>query len=293
MLDAVARTGSVTKAAALLHMSGPAVSQQLRRIEAESGIKVVVPDGRGVRLTSNGRIIAGRAAQVATLMVELENDLHQDDELVGRICIGALASIVRTILNEALPTFQRSHPRVELRVEDGETVRHLDQLSGGLLDLAFAESWSPAPLRLPAGVRAYPLRREPVWVALPAHHPLGTKRQLDVADLALERWVTCARGSDGHEALTQIARRDGLELDIRHFVADHYTQLSLVRAGLAIACVPSPEQRPEASGVVYRRLSPEMHRDILLLTGDRALPRAVEALIGHLTLPDLRWEDDA
>src|SRR5699024_5559378 len=105
VLDAVARAGSVTRAAALLHMTGPAVSQQLRRIEAEAGIRVVIPDGRGVRLTSEGRVLADYAGRVAELMTQAEKDLHHGDELVGRICIGALASIIRIALTARLPAF--------------------------------------------------------------------------------------------------------------------------------------------------------------------------------------------
>ncbi|PFG29254.1 LysR family transcriptional regulator [Paramicrobacterium agarici] len=282
LLDAVARTGSVTRAAMLLHMTGPAVSQQLRRIEVEAGVKVVIPDGRGVRLTNKGRILADYAARVATLMTQAENDLHYGDELVGRIGIGALASIVRTTLVDELPAFQELHPRVELRIEDGETESHLDQLAGGRLDVVFAESWSPTPLRLPAGVNAQRLNQETAWIALPESHPARAKRHITLADLATEVWAACAPESDEHDALTQFARRNGIELDIRHFVSDHVTQLALVRANIAIACVPSPAEKPEAPGIVYRKLLPEMNRDILLLTNDRTQSRHVEALIAHL-----------
>lgn len=284
MLDAVARAGSVTRAAALLHMTGPAVSQQLRRIEAEAGIRVVIPDGRGVRLTSEGRVLADYATQVAELMAQAERDLHHGDELVGRICIGALASIVRTILTAQLPVFQHRHPRVELRIEDGETRWHLDSLIDGRLDLVLAESWSPSPLLLPPGVAALQLARESVWIALPGNHPLREKTTLDFPDLAGGVWATCARGSDGDLALAQLARTNGIELDIRHHVGDHSTQLALVDAGLAIACVPEAARQPDNAGIAYRRLHTEMHRDILLLTSDRTPPRTVDTLIAHLSV---------
>lgn len=282
MLDAVARTGSVTGAAALLRMTGPAVSQQLRRIEAEAGARVVVPDGRGVRLTSEGRILADCAAQVSGLMQQAENDLHRHDELVGRVCVSALASIIRGPLARELPDFQRRHPRVELRIEDGETPDDLERLAGGRLDAVFAESWSPAPPHLPPGVCAHRFAREEVWIALPEGHPLSTREGLDIDDLASETWASCARGSNGYESLTQIARRRGIELDVRHFVDDHATQLALVSTGLAVACIPVSGDPPATPGVAYRRLEPRIHRDILLLTAERTLPLAVEALCEHL-----------
>lgn len=282
VLDAVARTGSVTAAAALLRMTGPAVSQQLRRIEAEAGARVVVPDGRGVRLTSEGRILAEYAAQVSGLMQQAENDLHRDEEPVGRVCVSALASIIRGPLARELPGFQRRHPRIEIRVEDGETPDDLERLAAGHLDIVFAESWNPAPPHLPAGLRAHRFARQQAWIALPAEHPLRGRGRLGIDDLADEIWASCARDSNGYESLVQVARRRGIELDIRHFVDDHATQLALVAAGLAVACVPVSGDPPETPGVVFLRLTPAMHRDILLLTAGRTLPRAVEALCRHL-----------
>lgn len=278
VLDAVARTGSVGRAADMLHLTGPAVSQQLRRIEAEAGAKVVVPDGRGVRLTSEGRILARYAGKIAALMQQADNDLHHRDELVARLCIGALASMIRGTLAPSLAAFQRDHPRVELQIEDGETSQHLDRLTGGRLDLVVAESWSPAPLHLPPGVAARRLTRESVRVTLPEQHPLAKKVRLDLADLDGESWATCARNSDGHVALVQIARQSGIELDIRHFVADHATQLALVENGLAVACLPVPGRAPTTPGIVYRQLVPGMHRDTLLVERDGTGSRALEAL---------------
>lgn len=283
VLDAVARTGSVRGAAARLHMTGPAVSQQLRRIEAEAGARVVIPDGRGVRLTSEGRVLAGYAGQVAELMTKAESDLHRGEELVGRVCVGALASLLRAPLTDTLAAFQARHPRVELRVEDGETVRHIELLADGRLDVVLAESWSTAPLSLPANATVRTLSRETAWIALSEQHPLRDRKQLGYPDLASDRWATCAKGADGHRALVQAARTVGVEVQARYFVADYSTQIALVRAGLAVACIPSAEHPEDGSGVVFRPLATQMHRDIQVLADGRAVPRRVEAFIDSLT----------
>lgn len=282
MLDAVARTGSVTQAASMLHMTSSAVSQQLRRIEAEVGAKIVVPDGRGVRLTAKGQVLAGYARQVADLMQQADNDLHRDEAQVGHLRIGAIASIVRTLLAERLPTFQQAHPRIRVSVEDGETTDHLDRLASGHLDLVLGESWSAAPLRLPAGVHAQQVNREPLGVALPATHPLSSRSQVHIRDLVHEPWTTCAEGSDPHTALTQVARQHSVELDIRYHVSDQLTQLTLVRAGLAIACLPPSSNVTETSGVSYSAIAPTLHRDTVLLSTDRTASHALEALAAHI-----------
>ncbi len=282
VLDAVARTGSVAHAAAMLHMTGPAVSQQLRRIEAEAGTKVVVPEGRGVRLTAKGRLLAEYAHRIAELMRQAENDLHRDEARVDHLRAASIASIVRTLLATSMPAFLREHPRVRVSIEDGETVDHLEALVMGRFDLVLAESWSASPLRLPAGVRAHRLAREPLCLVLPADHPLRERAPLDIRDLSGERWAVCARESDMHIALAQSARQHGIELDMSYHVADHITQIALVRAGLAVACLPGPSDLAEESEVVYRPLDPAMHRDIVLLTNDRTPSLALKALMAHL-----------
>lgn len=269
----------------MLHMTGPAASQQLRRIEAEIGTEVVAADGRGVRLTDKGRMLADYARRVSELMQQADNDLHYDEEPVGRLHVGALASIIRGLLAHALPSFQQSHPGVEVTIEDGETTDHLDRLATGRIDLVLAETWSTAPLHLPAGVLARRVARERVCVALPENHSLSQRKHFDVGDLTAEPWATCARNSHGHAALVQAARQRGVELDIRHFVADHATQLTLVSNGLAIACLPMTDDASNGHGVIYRRLRPEMHRDVVLLTSGRVASLALESLTGHLLGP--------
>ncbi|WP_223839787.1 LysR family transcriptional regulator [Nocardiopsis deserti] len=277
VLDAVARTGSVTRAATVLHMTGPAVSQQLRRIEAEARTKIVVPDGRGLRLTAKGEVLAGYARRVADVMQQAENDLHRDEAYVGHLRVAAVASAIRSVLGSRLAAFHREHPRVRVSVEDGETAEHLDRLVAGAADLVLAESWSPSPLRLPAGVVAERITREALFIAVSSGHPLRSHGSVGIRDLAGERWTTCAQGSDAHTALEQVARRHGVEIDVSFHVADHLTQLALVREGLAVACVPNPAGDSDPH-ITCLRLDTELHRDILLLERAQTASSALQAL---------------
>lgn len=277
VLDAVARTGSVTQAATALHMTGSAVSQQLRRIEAETRTKIVVPEGRGLRFTAKGEVLAGYARQVAEAVQRAENDLHRDETYVGHLRVAAIASVIRSVLGSKLTAFQREYPRVRVSVEDGETGDHLDRLAAGAVDLVLAESWSASPLRLPTGVIAEQLTREALFIAVPGDHPLCSRGSLSIRDLAGERWATCAQGSDAHTALEQVARRHGVELDVSFHVADHLTQLALVREGLAVACVPIPAEDGDPR-IACLPLDTELHRDILLLERAQTASLALQAL---------------
>ncbi|MCU4296199.1 MULTISPECIES: LysR family transcriptional regulator [Brevibacterium] len=277
ILDAVARTGSVNQAAVLLHLTGPAVSQQLRRIEREAGTRVVVADGRGLRLTDAGRTLADYARQVTELMQRAENDL-QHDEVTGTVKIGAIASSIRDLLTPRLGQLGNAHPDIAVSIEDGETDDHLQRLADGHLDIVIAESWTNAPLTLPAGVVSTELTRQTAYVAAPSDHWAVSVTEVHIADLAAEVWSTCARDSRDHEALVQAGRTRGIELEVRHFVADPLTQLSLVAGGLALACLPYSTAPADTDEVVFRRLAPTTERTILLLTDDRVPARAVETV---------------
>lgn len=282
ILDALACTGSVTSAAASLHMTGPAVSQQLRRIESEIGARIVVPDGRGLRLTAQGEILAGYAFKVANLMKQAENDLHHEEELVDHLRLAAVASSIRTVLGERLREFWRKHPRMRVTVEDGETGDHLEHLSSNTVDIVLAESWNTSPLPMPAGVTAHTLRQEDLYIAVPRDHPSASRSSISISDLASERWVTCAHGSDAHTALTQLGRANGHELDVSFFVADHSTQRALVRDGLAVACLPGPFHRDNDVSINYVPLDTTLRRDILLLVSDRSQSLSLQTLVDHL-----------
>ncbi|GAA1559552.1 LysR family transcriptional regulator [Brevibacterium picturae] len=282
ILDAVARTGSVTRAAKMLNMTGPAVSQQLRRIEAETRTTVVTPQGRGLRLTDTGRVLAVCARRMSELVQQADNELHENHSVVGSIRIGAIASIIRGLLTYVLSSFADRNPHVTVSVEDGETAAHLEQLVSGGLDLVLAESWSAAPLSLPAGIQSTPIARENAFVALPRQHPLGERNVIDLRDLANEVWATCARDSHDHRALVQSARGLGTDLDVRHFVADPVTQKSLIAQNLAVACLPFRECPQDEASIIFRPLAMDLHRDILQLTSDRTKTRALESLTSLL-----------
>lgn len=283
ILDAVARTGSIGRAAELLEMTGPAVSQQLRKLEAEAKVKVVEPAGRGIRLTCDGEVIARYAASMAALMQEATNTVHRGRPLAGVIRMGGVASALRTIVATELSRLRSEHPGIEVHVEDGEAIDHVQRLAAGHLDLVVAESWSPNPLRLPKGLRCRRLSSEDAYVAVPSTHPRAAATAVSIGELAGEAWTTCAAGSDAHTALTQAAHADGADINVRFHVADHLTQVEFVHAGLAVACVPESARRHAHSrDVSFLPLTSRLQRELLLVTphtiGSRATAHLVRTL---------------
>lgn len=116
----VARTGSVGGAAVRLHLSQPAVSKQLRALERALGAPLVERQGRGIRLTEAGRLLADHAARAAALLDEGRALL---DEIAGghagRLALGAGATTSILQLPAWLQRFRKERPGVDLVVQTG------------------------------------------------------------------------------------------------------------------------------------------------------------------------------
>src|SRR5699024_6908478 len=120
---ALAKHGSITAAAEALHLTRPAVSQQLRKLEREARCQLVEPDGRGIRFTAAGEVVAQSASSLAETVSDTERDLAVlGGQAVGPFRIGSVASAMRALLPGVLRSLATSHPGLVPSVVDGEVV---------------------------------------------------------------------------------------------------------------------------------------------------------------------------
>ncbi|MBB4931256.1 DNA-binding transcriptional LysR family regulator [Lipingzhangella halophila] len=282
-LAAVAQHGSIARAARMLHVTPSGVSQQLAKLEREAGHPLLEPDGRTVRLTHAGRLLADHAARVLTQVAAAEADLADlHREVVGPLRIGAVGSAIRELLPEALAELAHTHPRLSPTVRDGEGVHLVPELRQDRLDLLVIESWSNRPMFLPEGLSQRSLLSEEVRVALSERHPLADWEEVTLPELADNRWTSCAPGTEPYEALVQALRSCGIEPEVPYTLAEYPSQLALVTAGLAAALVPAMAQRPAPPGVRFVRLRPELRREVRAVWRTDATSPPVRACIETL-----------
>jgi DNA-binding transcriptional LysR family regulator len=281
---AVAGHGSVHAAAEALHITGPAVSQHLRKLEREVGSRLVEPDGRGIRLTHAGRLLAASSRDMLEAANRAESDLAAIDDLVaGPLRIGAVASALRSLVPRALCELTARHPRLAPEVHDGEAVHMIPALRNGELDVVVLESWTHWPTPIPAGVHATEVVHEEGLLAVPADHPHADLKTAELADLGHQLWATCPPGTDTYEALIQLLRAHHHEkIDVRYYVADCATQLRLVAAGLGVALVPEMVAFPTPAGVSLIPCTPKVTRSILAATAKGAETPPVRAFTREL-----------
>ncbi len=147
---------SFRKAAEALHLSQPAVSQQIRALEEECGARLFERDGNQIAITAAGRALHGYALSAAALVEEAKTALGALNHVVsGQLRVGASTTIAQYILPRVLGAFHRQHPQVQLSVLSGNTEEIVEAVVAENVALGLIEG--PTMRR---GLRVEPLMRD-------------------------------------------------------------------------------------------------------------------------------------
>ncbi|MBD0707523.1 MULTISPECIES: LysR family transcriptional regulator [unclassified Streptomyces] len=282
-LDAVARHGSVSGAAEGLHVTTSAVSQQLSKLEREVGQRLLAKNGRGVRLTDAGLLLAEHAARILSQVQLAQADIEaQRGRVVGEVRTAAFPTAARGLFPAALVALRRDHPELRVRTTELEPEPGVRAVLRGDADLALVLDWSNKRAPVPGGLERTHLLDDTADVALPAGHPLADREAVDLEDFADEEWVSWPEGEFCHDWLMFTLRSQGIEPRIGHFAGENHTQLALVAAGLGV-CVTPRLGRPLPEGVTFVPVRQKMQRHVYAIwradAGRRpSLQAVVEAL---------------
>ena len=268
---AVAREGNVTRAAATLHITQPALSRQLSELEREFGCELLIRSARGVTLTDEGMLLRKRAEEIVGLADRTELEIRSPTAQVeGDVWVGGGESRAMEVIARTTVRLRQLHPRVRLRLHSGNADDVLERVDKGLLDFGVTLGREPGghheSLVLP--------HRDSWGVLMRADHPLAQRKELTLADLCGESLIVSSQSHDAHEgaASTTPAFYEGKGLDI---VATHtllYNASLLVEQGLGIcvtlgglvatgegtafAFVPLTDLEPLTARVVWKRYQP-------------------------------------
>ncbi|MFH8222249.1 LysR family transcriptional regulator [Streptomyces sp. NPDC018057] len=249
-LDALARHGSVSGAADGLHVTTSAVSQQLAKLEREVGQRLLARNGRGVRLTDAGRLLAEHAARILSQVELAQSDLEaQRGQVVGELRLVAFPTGARGLFPATLCHLRARHPALGVTTAEVEPAPAVRAVLRGDADLAVVLDWYNKPLPVPEGLVRAPLLDDPVDVALPAAHPHADRADAGLEDFADDDWISWGDDEFCHEWLLDTLRSKGVEPRVAHRAQEHATQLALVAAGLGVCVAPRLGQGPLPAGV--------------------------------------------
>ncbi|MFJ8252017.1 LysR substrate-binding domain-containing protein [Streptomyces sp. NPDC094466] len=249
-LDALARHGSVSGAADGLHVTTSAVSQQLAKLEREVGQRLLARNGRGVRLTDAGRLLADHAARILSQVELAQSDIEaQRGEVVGEVRICAFPTAARGLFPAMLTSLRADHPDLTVRTRELEPEQGLREVLRGDVDLAVVLDWSNKRLPVPGGLAKAELLDDAPDIAMPAGHPLADRDVVELEDFADDEWVSWPEGEFCHEWLMFTLRSRGIEPRIAHLAGEHHTQLALIAGGFGVCVAPRLGRGPVPEGV--------------------------------------------
>lgn len=196
VFEAVARLRSYSRAAAELHLTQPAVSMQLRQLEAEAGLPLVEQMGRRLDVTPAGREMVECARAVIARLREAEESIAAIGGRGGGELAIACVSTAKYYVPKLIAEFRRRHPglRVRLSVSNREAV--VRELTENSVDLAVMGT---PPRGLDA--IAVPFARHPLAIIAAPDHPLARRRHLALARLAEDSFLIRERGSGTRSAM--------------------------------------------------------------------------------------------
>ncbi|MFZ0043491.1 MAG: LysR family transcriptional regulator [Solirubrobacteraceae bacterium] len=278
-LVALAEELNFTRAAASEHIAQPALSQQIRRLEDELGLALVERTTRHVALTDAGEVLVVRARRV---LAELES-AHTELEALrgmytGHVTIGAMHTMGPIDLSLVLARFRELHPDVGLTVREQSSEEMAEMLRDDELDLAFLSVTERVESH---GLGLYQLVSEELVVLLPKGHPLARRRQVRMADLAGDEFISFREGARLRELLLSAAREANFEPRVTLESNESQRVRRLVSRGLGVAILPrSDAVGPGAEVAVASLVDPALRRDITLAwrEGRRHAPAAAAFL---------------
>jgi DNA-binding transcriptional LysR family regulator len=259
-LVALIEAGSVTEAAAALHMSQPALSHQIAALEREVGTPVVERLKRGVRPTAAGRAAAAQArAALEAAERAIEVGREAGAARGGRLRIACVETMTAWLLVPVLRRWRMHRPEVHLDLDEFTSSDRMEEyIRDGRADIGVG----PRPTRTSLHVEV--LGREEVVVVAAADHRFADQATVTVKELAGEPFV--------HYHST-----NGIAIWVDEFVAEHRVSLTpvlrtrsprtaaqLAGAGMGVTIVPASALAVQPGGVV-RRFDPSVLRDVIVL----------------------------
>ncbi|SAK81770.1 LysR family transcriptional regulator [Caballeronia pedi] len=251
---AVAESANFTRAAEVLGIGQPPLSQQIKALEKELDVELFKRTARGADLTEAGRVFADEARRV---LADAERAARAAKRAArgetGHLRVGFTGTAAfNEHVSGLIREFREAYPDAELTLHEAASGLLLGGLEAGQLDIAIVR-----PERRIADVlQQKDWQVEPMLVALPVAHPLVSRKRIGLAELADEPFVQVPREAGGalFDDIVAACAEAGFEPRLAQRAPQMASAVTLVAAGLGISIVPKAITQVRVPGVVYRPL---------------------------------------
>jgi DNA-binding transcriptional LysR family regulator len=246
---AVAERGRVTKAAEELHISQPALSRALARMQAELGVGLFDRSGRTLRLNRFGELYLEHARRA---LGELDSGSRALEELAGGerglVSLGFAPTLSTWLVPALVSAFRGEHPEARFQLHQDAVRLLVDSLNEGAVDLLISSR--PGAV----GLDWHAIGRERLQLAVPPGHRLAGRKRVRLEQAAGEPFVMLKHAFDFRDLVEELCRRAGFEPDSAVEAEDIASARAFAAAGLGVAVVP-PQHTEPARDVPHVELS--------------------------------------
>lgn len=180
----VADTGSFTKAAAMLSLTQPAVSQHIRLLEADLNIRIFDRSANTLRITHEGELVVKYARRILALYENLQRDLLSEKQQVSSLTIGVTHTAESNAIAETLAYYTQTHEGMSIKMVTDTIGNLFDQLRNYELDMAVVEGKVNDP-----SLRYLMLDTDSLVLAVSPDHPLAKKSMVTIDQLKREKLI--------------------------------------------------------------------------------------------------------
>lgn len=276
---ALARAKNFTRAAAELHLSQPALSRAIQKLEEQLGQPLFERHPREVILTDLGELLLARAKEILKLVEDTFSELAEAGRR-GRIRLGAIPTIAPYFLPKLLGGFAKKHPEISVIVQEDTTELLIQRCNHGEIDLAIVA----LPI-IAKTLEVEPLFSEELLLVAPAGHPLATASPLTIQAVEEFPFVMLNEAHCLSESISSFCRQHSVQPVTVERTSQLTTVQELVALDHGVSIVPQMARRIDVSeSRVYRSFSGEKPARTVAMMWNPARyeTRAMKALMAHI-----------
>lgn len=277
-------TGNITAGAARSHLSLAAASARIRAMESSLGVDFLERGRRGVTPTPAGKALAQHARLLLQHAERMQQDLAEYAQGVkGQVRLLCNTTAITEYLPELLADFLRSHPNLDIDLQELPSARITHALRQGAADLGLVSDAVNTD-----DLQTRPFRDDPLVLIMPRDHPLAVARSVSFSETLHHDYVGLNANSALAVYLEEQALHTGSRMQIRIRADGFDGVIRMVARGAGLAVVPLAAVERWRSEMSFQALAleePWARRKLLLCARDfAALPGYARALLHALTL---------
>jgi len=282
LLSELSVLGTISAVAEAVHLTRPAISQQLALLEQELDVTLFERSGRSVELTPIGKRLAARSVELFRLVNDIQAEIAlSKEEVTGEVRVAAFGSVGVGLLPHAIQSLEQTHPQLNVSLIEMEPPEGLKAAAANQVDLAVVDDLVNAEA-FADKLDFLPLCTDQFALVMSSRNRLSELKSIQLSDLANERWALNLSAISYHSFLLRAFRAAGFEPTVTSNCRNTAATLELVRASSLITLLPNLTLGPirRDQDFVCITLKPALIRRIFVVVpkGASKMPAVISVL---------------